>query len=420
MLSSPPTGQEPSIPTSPPLYEPSTRPFGVQPIPVEVQTPDQPEQRPAWRALGLVAGIAAISALLISGLIFGTYLLIQDDPEPQISLGASGGGAAGGAGGANLTLQGDALNVQAVLAKVSPSVVTIETNEETLRGVFGGAGSGVLISEDGLILTNSHVIAGADVIEVTFWDGTTVEAIVVGNEPDDDIALIQAEGVVDTLPADLGSSDAMRVGDQVLAIGNALGLGGEPSVTAGIVSAKGREIDAGRVRFRDLIQTDAAINPGNSGGPLVNAAGEVVGINTAIIEGAQNVGFAIAIDSVLPFIEQVAGGDGSVTPETAFFGATTLPLDRVPRSDLSANGVTASRGVYVVDVFGGSAADDAGLTLGDVITSVDGSAVNSPEDLARIIRSFDPGKVISIEYERQGESRTVTANLGTRADAEGD
>jgi S1-C subfamily serine protease len=183
------------------------------------------------------------------------------------------------------------------------------------------------------------------------------------------------------------------------------------------LSAKNRQIDAGRLNFENLLQTDAAINPGNSGGPLVNAAGEVIGINTAIIEGSQNVGFAIAIDSVMDFLEGFAEGDASLTPDVAFFGASSQSLAVVPEADRDAAGAEGESGVFVLDVFQGSAADRAGLEPGDVITGINGATVSTPEDVARIIRRLDPGDVITIEFRRAGSAQSSDVALGTRADA---
>jgi len=303
------------------------------------------------------------------------------------------------------------------LSVVSPSVVSIETNVENFRGVFGGSGSGIVVNTNGLILTNAHVIEDADTVEVVFFDGTRAPATVVSSIVAEDIALIQVQGVTDTLPATLGTVDQLLVGDQVLAIGNALGLGGDPTVTLGILSAKNRQIDAGRLSFENLLQTDAAINPGNSGGPLVNAAGEVIGINTAIIEGSQNVGFAIAIDSVQDFLEGFAEGDASLTLDTAWFGASSRSLAVVPEAQRDEAGADGDSGVFILDVFEGSAADRAGLEVGDVIVAMNGAAVATPEDVARIIRRLDPGNVITIEFERRGTTQGAEVSLGTRADA---
>ena len=152
-------------------------------------------------------------------------------------------------------------------------MVTLQTGQSSGDAVFGGAGSGVIISDDGLVLTNAHVIAGSTQLRVTLSDGRVFDAELVGSSPDDDIALIRLDGAQGLEPAELGSSDGAAVGDEVVAIGNALNLGGPPSVTRGIVSAKDRVIEAPNVTLRGLLQTDAAINPGNSGGPLLDVAG---------------------------------------------------------------------------------------------------------------------------------------------------
>jgi len=406
-----------SLPASPPTYNPSDRLFAPLPDPQreQVATEGGPTEDAWWANPWPLAAIAAAIALVVAAAVIGAFLLFDEDNgnAPLVSL----GGGAGIVGGENLTLRGGALDVQGVLSVVSPSVVSIETNVESFRGVFGGAGSGIVIDSAGLILTNAHVIEGADEVTVVFFDGTRAPARVVSSIVADDVALLQTEGVTDTRPANLGTSEQLLVGDQVLAIGNALGLGGDPTVTLGILSAKNREIDAGRLSFENLLQTDAAINPGNSGGPLVNAAGEVVGINTAIIEGSQNVGFAIAIESVDEFLEGFASGDASLTPDTAWFGASSRSIGQVSDADLEAAGVGRDIGVFIIDVFGGSAAERAGLAPGDVITGINGAAVSTPEDVARIIRRLDPGDVVDIDFERRGEAQSSDVALGTRADA---
>jgi len=355
-------------------------------------------------------GIMGLVALTLAGAL----LLLLDGERQQV---VSFGGGSGSGAATNLNLLDDALDVRGVLNRVQESVIAIETNEVQRQGFFSGAGSGVLISNDGLILTNEHVISGADTIEITFFNGTVVEADLVGSFPNEDVALIQARGVVDTRAAELGTAETLLVGDEVVAIGNALGLGGQASVTLGIVSAKDRELQAGRIKFDSLIQTDAAINPGNSGGPLVNAAGQVVGINTAIIDGAQNIGFAISIDAITPLIEQLVSGDASITPETAFFGASTKPVSQTTAEERSRFLITDVDGAFVVDVFPESAAGRAGLEPGDILFKVDGRDVASPEDVARAVRRNDPGDAIDLEFRRNGQTMTANVSLGTRADA---
>src|SRR5690606_23084488 len=187
-----------------------------------------------------------------------------------------------------------------------------------------------------------------------------------------DLAVVQTQGVDDLVPAELGSSDDLRVGDEVIAIGNALNLGGEPTVTRGIVSAKERSLSAEGIDLEDLIQTDAAINPGNSGGPLVNAAGQVVGINTAIVADAQNLGFSIAIDRAGPIIEELKAGNGRVTPDQAFLGVSSIDLAEVTDGMREEFEVDADLddGAFVTEVVPGTAAADAGLETGDVIVEI--------------------------------------------------
>lgn len=402
--------------TAPPLYDPARRslhgPLGLarpEPTP-EVAVPEPVGQTRLLMWILLAAVMAAALALGLSA------LLADDTPnDPVVSLGNGGRPAEAGT---NLDLLGQSLDVQGVLARVQESVVTIETNQESQFGIFGsGAGSGFVISDDGLVLTNDHVVAGSDIIKVTFFNGLTFEADIVGRSANDDIALLQVNGVTDTSAADLGSVETLRVGDQVLAIGNALGFGGEPTVTLGIVSAKNRDLGSDFPGSGELIQTDAAINPGNSGGPLVNAAGQVVGINTAIIEGAQNLGFAISIDSVMDLIERLEGRDPNLTPQMAFFGASSVQLAEVPPATRRENSIVAEAGAFVVDVIPNSAADRAGIEVGDLITSVDGRPVASPEEVARIVRGLDPDDSMTVTRERDGVTNEVSVQLGSRTDA---
>lgn len=358
-----------------------------------------------WRIATTTAVVAIGGALLVS------WILGRGDVVQQVAQAPDFGGPDSG-----LDFTGESLDVQSVLSRVQPSVVTIETGRESVNAVFSGTGTGVVISEDGLILTNAHVINGADNIIIRFFDGTEAEATLLGSFPDDDIALVQARRVTGTTSALLGSSESVRVGDQVVAIGNALGLGGTPSVTLGIISAKGRSIDAGIVNLIDLLQTDAAINPGNSGGPLVNGAGEVIGINTAIIENAQSIGFAISIDSVKPLIEQIRSGNGDITPDTAFLGVTTQSIDAMSTEARSRAGIDTETGALVVDVVAASAAANAGIAIGDVIVAIGDEVIDSPEDVARIVRGHAPDEEIVVTVERSGTVQEVAVTLGARGD----
>ena len=309
-----------------------------------------------------------------------------------------------------LRAEGD-LDIQKILDIARPSVVTIQTGGE--NSLFGGAGTGVII-DDGLILTNAHVIEGAgDEISVRFSDETTAPAKLVGASTGDDIALIQVDRA-DLTPATLGSSSNLLVGDRVVAIGNALNLGVDPSVTSGIVSAKNRQISDGSINLDNLIQTDAAINPGNSGGPLVNAAGEVVGINTAIIAGSQNIGFSIAIDSVQDLITKLKQGGGDLTANTATIAAPTMDVSspELPQEAKDQFGITAEQGALVIGVDPDGAGSAAGLEVGDVITAFDGTPVTTSTELTRMVRSHKPGDEVSVQIERRGKRQTLTITLG--------
>ncbi|MFL2986234.1 MAG: S1C family serine protease [Candidatus Poriferisodalaceae bacterium] len=214
------------------------------------------------------------------------------------------------------------LDVKAVLAAVAPTVVQIEVTSED--GIFGGGqGTGFIISSNGQVVTNAHVVEDAASINVMLSDGTVRTAELVQQDPTRDLAVLKIEG--ENLPAArLGSSAEVEVGDEVLAIGNALGLGDTPSVTTGIVSALERELQLSGNRLTRLIQTDAAINPGNSGGPLVNAKGEVIGVNTAIAGNAEGIGFAISIDHARPVIETLQTGE---VPKRPLLGVNIIALD---------------------------------------------------------------------------------------------
>jgi len=310
-----------------------------------------------------------------------------------------------------MTVPGEALDVRSLLEKVSPSVVSVHTG--TRDG--DAAGSGIVISDDGLVLTNAHVVAGARTIEVDFSDGRTAEARLIGAVPENDVALVQAEGLAEPVTAaELGSSADLVVGDQVIAIGNALNLGEAPSVTTGIVSALGRSIRSptGDSLF-DLIQTDAAINPGNSGGPLVNAAGQVVGVNTAILADAQNIGFALSIDSISDLIDDLRAGR-EVENNQPVLGVETIDVGFVDTSVRRNFGVTATAGAFVQRVEPGSGAEAAGLQAGDVIVGVDGRRIRSATDVGQSVRNRTPGDRVELLIERDGVEQELVAVLGTR------
>jgi S1-C subfamily serine protease len=309
-----------------------------------------------------------------------------------------------------------------VAEQVKPAVVQV-TNEQSLSfasqsgEVPVGVGSGVIYDEQGHILTNNHVVENASKLLVSLPDGRVFPATLLGGDARTDLAVLQIEG--DNLPvAQLGDSNQMRVGDWVIAIGNALALAGGPTVTGGVVSATGRTIQEpstsqgpGPFLF-DLIQTDAAINPGNSGGPLVNLDGQVVGINTlsggSAGQGlqAEGIGFAIGISAAKPLADQLVATGSVVHP---YLGIGYVPLNPA----LSARyGIPVSYGAYVTTVTNGSPADQAGLQADDVITKVDGTALHSDSDLALILSRHKPGDELSLTVQRGNQALSLKVTLG--------
>ncbi|MFQ5344830.1 MAG: DegQ family serine endoprotease [Mariprofundus sp.] len=271
-------------------------------------------------------------------------------------------------------------------------------------------GTGFIISSDGYVVTNNHVVEGADEVIVKMRDGTEHEAKIIGTDPKLDIALIKLKSK-HLKAVHLGNSDQLRVGDWVVAIGNPFGL--EQTVTAGIVSAKGRVIGSGP--YDDFIQTDAAINPGNSGGPLFNRKGEVVGINTAIYSrsgGNNGIGFAIPINLAKSVINELRE-KGHVT--RARLGVHITDVDK---ETMQALGLKNREGALVPQVVSGSAADKAGIKPGDVIVSIDGKAVHKAHDLPIRVARHAPGDKVKIGLIRNGKHRFITVTVEAMTDEE--
>jgi len=316
--------------------------------------------------------------------------------------------------------------VEKVANAVLPSVVKVNVSGES----GSGSGSGIVLSDDGEILTNNHVVAGAGdaSISVSFNDGTTKKATVVGTDPLTDIAVIQVEDASDLTPAALGKSGELKVGQAVVAVGSPFGL--NATVTTGIVSALNRPVSVSSAQEEQApqspfgggesepapdmsttypaIQTDAAINPGNSGGPLVDMSGRVVGINSSIrtsgssagAGGSIGLGFAIPIDEVLPIVNQITDGE---KPTHARLGVSV--------SDVRDNSLT--QGAVLQEIEEGGAAAEAGLRNGDVITKVGNHVIDGSESLVATIRGHRPGEEVEITYLRGGDRDTVTADLGS-------
>ena len=373
---------------------------------------------PGWRQF--VVGVV-VGALVGGGTAAGVALATKDDTTNTTRTVVVGGTASKPV--SNTSVIGKAKDVQAVLAKVDGAVVAIQTGAAVDSGLFsgnsggssGGEGTGFVISPDGVIVTNNHVVADANGrIEVAFSDGTKQAAKLLGRAPEYDLAVLKVDAK--NLPTvKLGNSDALQVGDQVVAVGNALALEGGLSVTQGIISGKGRVVpeDETGVTLYDMLQTDAAINPGNSGGPLVNAAGEVVGINTALAGGSQNVGFAISIDSAKSVISALRDGK---SVQVAFLGVETTDVTPAVAKSLD---LTAKTGAVVRRVTKDAAADKAGMKANDVIVAIGGHAVSGPQDVGAEIRRYAPGDEVDVTVERGGQQVTLKVTLGARPDSVG-
>jgi serine protease Do len=271
--------------------------------------------------------------------------------------------------------------------------------------ILQGAGSGFVIDPRGHILTNNHVVQGAFEIRVRFNDGRTLYGEVLGTDPLTDVGLIKLKNPPSNLPVlPLGDSDAIKVGDWVVAIGNPFGLAS--SVSAGIISAKAREI--GATQYDDFLQTDAAINPGNSGGPLFNLRGEVIGINTAIVSGGSGIGFAVPSNLAKEIVSQLEK-NGKVT--RGYVGATLQSL--TPELAKALN-VQATSGAIVNDVSPGSPGEKAGLKQDDIVVSIDGKKVESGAGLARTIALRPPGSTATLGLLRGGKPQDLKVTLGAR------
>jgi serine protease Do len=269
-------------------------------------------------------------------------------------------------------------------------------------------GSGFIISQDGYILTNDHVVDGADEIKVKLSDGREFTGEIRGLDPKLDLALIKIDAGEDLPVARLGDSEEIKVGEWVMAIGNPFGL--EQTVTVGIVSAKGRVIGAGP--YDDFIQTDASINPGNSGGPLFNMQGEVIGINTAIVAQGQGIGFAIPVNMAKQIIPQLRD-EGRVT--RGWLGVTVQALNKELAESFD---LDTTHGALVNEVIEDSPADKAGLKRGDIIVEYDGKQVDELNDLPRLVAATPVDETVKVKVFRDGKERTINVKIGRLDDGE--
>ena len=314
-------------------------------------------------------------------------------------------------------------SIASIANAVSKSVVSIVTSTDQ-KSFFSNettsqtaAGTGFILSSDGYIATNKHVVSGASKIGVILDDGTAYEDVeLVGTDPLNDFAIIKINNVNNLSPVKLGDSKTTSAGQQVVAIGNALGAY-QNSVTSGIISGKGRSLtatDSGRTQYEtlsDMIQTDAAINGGNSGGPLVNAAGEVIGINTAYASQGNNVGFAIPISSVKGIIKNVLSGKGF---ERAVIGVRYINLTPTIAKEKN---LSVTRGALIASsknnkaIISGSAGDKAGLKENDIITAVNGTEIGNSGSLSSLIGEYSVGDTVKITVVRGGKTETLELTL---------
>src|SRR6202045_4624626 len=290
-----------------------------------------------------------------------------------------------------------------VTEPVGPAVVRVETGSRTPgASAPGGLRSGIVISPDGLVLTNSHVVGSSRQIRLQDIEGVVTDARVLGVDPDTDLALLRADGARDLRYASLGNSKNLRRGQLVVAIGNPLGF--ESTVTAGVVSALGRSIRSVNGRtIEDVIQTDAALNPGNSGGPLVSSAAEVIGINTAIINGAQGICFAVASNTAQFVLSEIIR-HGHVRRAYIGVSAQTAPI---PRRHAVVAGIDNTMGALPAQLEPDGPAAGAGLLPGDVVTRLDGVDIHGVDDLIRALDRDRIGRTLEMEVLRLGRARAI-------------
>jgi len=324
-------------------------------------------------------------------------------------------------------------NIPKLVKDLKPSVVNISTTKVMKGNAFGfrspygnderfekffenffgndmpqheyrskGLGSGFIISADGYIVTNHHVISKAEEIQVIMENGDKYDAKIIGSDSKTDLALLKIKPEHPLPAVKLGDSSRLDIGEPVLAIGNPFGLG--HTVTTGIVSAKGRSLGLGA--YDDFIQTDAAINPGNSGGPLFNFNGEVIGVNTAIIAGGQGIGFAIPVNMVKRIVGQLKESGKVVR------GWLGVVVQEITPEISQSMGLKNSNGALVSDIETGGPADKAGLKRGDVIVAVNGKDIEEMQDLPRTVANYKPGSAIELSIIRDGKPQTVKVNLG--------
>jgi serine protease Do len=367
------------------------------------------------RRTGLIVGIVIAAMVLFCGAGYAgaqlfSYLTKQDTVADRQSVQNDG----------NAVITQEEEDIASVVGKVSPSVVSVITATQSRNPYYGsqseeGAGTGIIVGKDGYILTNKHVVNAVDTVGVVLADGTKYDNVkVIGSDPLNDIAFLKIPNVSDLPVAELGDSTSIRVGQKVIAIGNSLGQY-ENTVTSGIISGTNRQVSAQSGEsvetLSDLIQTDAAINPGNSGGPLLNLQGQVIGINTAIAEDAQGIGFAVPIGSAKGMLKEVLAG-GEV--RRAYLGVNYISITADIAKEYS---LPVKQGAYVfsgngkASVVSGGPADKAGIKDKDIITKVGTVEVGDRGSVSSLVGEYAPGDTIELTILRGGNTLTVQVTL---------
>jgi len=390
----------PSPPPAWPDQPPTTPPWPTPPAPPA----PPPERRNRLRQFlvgALVGGLCG--ALVASGAFFAFG---RDDNNSSSVTGVTNRTNEVSRNSSTIAHNGDTAGI---ISKVEPAVAAVTVNES------GGqsAGTAFVLSDDGYLVTNAHVVGQAQTAKLQLNDGRTMDARVVGRDPSADVAVLKVDA--GNLPAVCtDDSNKVQVGDDVVAIGNALALEGGLSVTRGIISGPPRPGSEIGTALETVLQTDAAINPGNSGGPLVDANGCVIGINTAVASGtgeqpAQNVGFAIPISYAKPVVDDIKAGR-----KPAFLGIGTTDLTPELKGQL---GVNVNDGAVVEDVTSGSPADNAGMQRGDVVVQIGDTSIKNGGSVATAVRQHRPGEKVTITYVRGNNRKTADVTLVQRPDA---
>ena len=388
--------------------------------------PQDPKSHSGAKTFGIAFAGAAVACVLVIGGFSAFNAVTTGSPSGTTTvLGSTSSTSTTG------SADGDTTLAESVSQKCLPSVVAIDVYTNQTSGYYGpntsssltetSLGSGVVLSEDGYIITNYHVIEGADALKVTI-DGEEYDADIIGSDPSSDIAVVKAKDASGLTAIELGDSDNLTVGEWVMSIGSPFGL--EQSVATGIVSATNRsqvmdsssssdqysQSSGTTTVYTNMIQTDAAINPGNSGGALVDSDGKLIGINTLITSYSGNysgVGFAIPVNYAVNLAQQIIEGK---TPTHAQLGVS---LSTINSQIAQRYGFSVDEGAYVSAVSSGSGADSAGIEVGDIITAFDGTKVTSASDLMLAVRSKNPGDSATVPVNRDGKSQDIQVTLGS-------